>query len=310
LLLSSREIQHLLVLLEAKGLVTHSPERLRRYIPAVPDIVLNALLLQRQEELQRAEGAIRELQEESIAQQQGKQEQMIELLPNSEAVYQTYEKMLRVAQQEVLHMVRLPMLITRLDVSPEPSRVPQREAQNRGVHFRGLVDMEYLSYPGTLKVTREDMKAGEEIRVIPYLPLKMVLIDRRLALIPLNLQKIDSLSLLIRSSTLLNTFHDLFEILWKQAVPISFTSAGTLEHSDSNPRLSEEEKDLISLLAAGLNDKNIAHELGISTRTLQRNITKLVQALNVRTRFQLGWLSALLLSATGSIMGVQGSSGK
>jgi DNA-binding NarL/FixJ family response regulator len=49
---------------------------------------------------------------------------------------------------------------------------------------------------------------------------------------------------------------------------------------------------LVSLLAAGMNDKSIAQELGISARTLERRILDLFRSLDSKTRFQAGWQSA------------------
>jgi DNA-binding NarL/FixJ family response regulator len=48
-------------------------------------------------------------------------------------------------------------------------------------------------------------------------------------------------------------------------------------------------------MAAGLNDKAIAHELGISMRTLNRRISELMTQLNARSRFQIGWIASRLL---------------
>jgi DNA-binding NarL/FixJ family response regulator len=45
-------------------------------------------------------------------------------------------------------------------------------------------------------------------------------------------------------------------------------------------------------MAAGLNDKKIAHELGISGSTLKRRVSETMKAFNARTRFQLGRLTA------------------
>jgi DNA-binding NarL/FixJ family response regulator len=47
------------------------------------------------------------------------------------------------------------------------------------------------------------------------------------------------------------------------------------------------------LLAAGLNDKGIAHEVGISVTTLNRRVAELMKSFGTRTRFQLGWRAAL-----------------
>jgi DNA-binding NarL/FixJ family response regulator len=57
-------------------------------------------------------------------------------------------------------------------------------------------------------------------------------------------------------------------------------------------RLPPEADQLLPLLAAGLNDKAIAHELGISASTLTRRITDLMDRLDAQTRFQLGWMAA------------------
>jgi DNA-binding NarL/FixJ family response regulator len=58
-------------------------------------------------------------------------------------------------------------------------------------------------------------------------------------------------------------------------------------------RLSDAANDVIPLLAAGLNDKAIAHEAGMSATTLNRRIAELMKSFGTRTRFQLGWRAAL-----------------
>ncbi len=310
LLLSPRKAQQLLAVLEAKGLATHSPERPRRYIPASPDIALKALSFRHQEGLQRVDSVIQELQEQAVTQRQGEQEQMIELITSREAARQAFEQVPRMAQQEIIVMVRPPILISRLNVPASQGHPAQREAQTRGVRFRNIVDTEFLTWSGALQYIREDMKAGEEVKVFPDLPFKLILADHSLALIPLNLQQSDSPLLLVRSPALLDALRALFEMIWEKASPISFTRKGVLERGDPDSQVTEETADLISMMAAGLNDKNIAHEFGISRRTHQRHVTELMQILGTRTRFQAGWVAALRLSAAGAIPGVRGSSRK
>jgi len=58
--------------------------------------------------------------------------------------------------------------------------------------------------------------------------------------------------------------------------------------------LSEAAEQLIPLLAAGLNDKTIAHEAGMSRATLNRRIAELMKCFGTRTRFQLGLRAAAL----------------
>ncbi|HET7306993.1 MAG TPA: helix-turn-helix domain-containing protein [Gammaproteobacteria bacterium] len=296
--ITSRKSRQLLDVIEAKGLATHSPERPRRYLPSAPDIALGALFHQQQKALLGTQHTIQQLQEQANSAQRGdEQEQMVELITSSDAERQIIEQMERTVEHEFITLMRTPMRITQYDVSAEEyNKRTQRDAQARGVRYRSVVDSELLGLSGYLGGVRSDMEAGEEVRVIANLPLKLILADRRLALIPLNLRRLDSPALLVRSSTLLDALYELFEMFWERAAPISFARAGELQIDRPESELSEEIRGLISLLAAGLNDKTIAYDLDISKRTFERRIAELMGILNARTRFQTGWLAALRLA--------------
>lgn len=293
--LSPRKAQQLLDAIEAKGLVTYSPQRPRRYVPVSPTIAMEALVLKRMEDLQRARGVIQELQEQA-AQHQGEQEQLVELITSRETERQAFEHLHGTAQQEVVTLIRLPILISRLDVPAEQAQRTHREAQVRGVRYRNIVDSAFLATPGMAERILGDVKAGEDIRVVPNLPFKMALADRRVAFIPMNLEQPDSPSLLVRSSALVDALYALFENLWERAVPIAFSRGGKLDMGDPGSELREQAQALVSLMAAGLPDKVIAQELGISASTLNRRIVEVMALLDADTRFQFGWLAALRLS--------------
>jgi DNA-binding NarL/FixJ family response regulator len=89
----------------------------------------------------------------------------------------------------------------------------------------------------------------------------------------------------------------MFEILWERAAPMAVASTGSWQMDRPGTRLPPEADQLLPLLAAGLNDKAIAHELGISASTLARRITDLMDRLDAQTRFQLGWMAARYGSA-------------
>ncbi|HEX5314605.1 MAG TPA: helix-turn-helix domain-containing protein [Gammaproteobacteria bacterium] len=294
LMLAPGRIQRLLEALEAKGLATHTPERPRRYLPASPDIAMEALVLRRQEDLQRARGVIRELQEQSAATRRGgEQEQMVELVTSEEAERHIVEQMSRSARNEMVALVRPPMLISRLDVEPDQDSYTQREAERRGVRSRSIVDSAFLALPGAVARVQSDMRAGEDVRVISWLPFKMVATDRRLALIPLDLEQSASPVLLVRSPALLEALYVLFEILWERSSPIALADRASAQTDAMTPPLPPGAQELLSLMAAGLNDKKIASELRISASTLNRRIGEIMKLLDARSRFQTGWLAAL-----------------
>jgi len=297
--LTTSKSQRLMDALEDKGLATHTPQRPRRYIPSSPDVALEALIAQHQKGLQDARAAVRELQSVAVSDQGDAPQHMVELIMSREAERQILEHMEITAEEEFLALMRLPMRVTEYEVTEDEFNRAQREAQTRGVRYRSVVDSGLMELPGYPEGIRADMEAGEEVRLVPNLPLKLVMADRRLALIPLNLQQLDSPSLLVRSSALLEALYELFEMFWERAAPISFTQSdeGKINRIESD--LGGETKELISLLAAGLNDKTIAYDLNISKRTLERRLAELMHTLKARTRFQVGWFAALRLPSAG-----------
>src|SRR5699024_7415242 len=107
------------------------------------------------------------------------------------------------------------------------------------------------------------------------LKFKMLMVDRRMALVPLDSGDVDSPALLVRSSALLDALHEFFEVLWANAAPMTVGKNGKLGESLSEDQPYEWAEDLLTLLAAGMNDKTIMSELDISASTLSRRIMKL-----------------------------------
>lgn len=292
---SHRTAQRVLKEIEDKGLATRSPERPRRYNPAPPDMAVEALILRRQEQLQRARAEIQELQEHArFGHPDGTGEHMVELVTSREAEQQIFEYLNRTAQREVNTLVRPPVRVSQLDVPRERDQRTQRSAQARGVRFRTVVDADFLAAPGTVRAVQADVAAGEEVRVVPSVPLKMVLADRAMAMLPLDLQRSDGPVLLVRSSALLDALSALFETLWQRASPMwSATSERRPAARSSGSGVPAGTESLVQLMAAGMNDRAMAQALGVSLRTLERRIAELMEAFDARTRFQVGWLAAL-----------------
>jgi sugar-specific transcriptional regulator TrmB len=287
--LPARKAQRLLDSLEAKGLATCSPERPRRYLPISPEFAVEALIRQRQEELERVRAAIPDLQEQAARNAASPAEQMVELITSSQAVNQIFSRLQQSIQAEVICMQRAPVLFSSFDETDDA----QKKALAKGVNVRSIADAEFLALPGAMNRVRHDMAAGEQVRVFPVLPFKMVVVDQRIGLIPLSLHEPDGPSLLVRSSALLDALCALFETLWERATPITFSVAGALKDGEAAARVPQAAARLIPLLAAGFNDKAIAHELDISPATLNRRMAELMRSLDTRTRFQAGWLAAL-----------------
>jgi DNA-binding CsgD family transcriptional regulator len=139
---------------------------------------------------------------------------------------------------------------------------------------------------------RPCVSAGEQARVLPAVPVKMTIIDRRLALVslPASEAAVNNAVLVVHPSSLLLALEGLFELAWRASFPMHVTE------SAPSP-LRPAERRLLALLGAGLADENIAELLGVSRRTLTRRLEHLMSMAGTTNRFQLalhasrnGWL--------------------
>jgi hypothetical protein len=182
----------------------------------------------------------------------------------------------------MLSLTRRPMLISNID---EPDHL-LFQCLERGIRCRALIDGDLLNMPGWLEHMRDNAAHGEECRIASSLPFKLIVQDRRIAIIPLDLARPDGPVLLVRPSSLLDALCEVFELLWRNATPFP--------HGDSANAAAgrRDSASLLSLLTSGLNDKAIEFQLDMSHRTLARRISELMKELGATTRCQLGWLAA------------------
>ncbi len=163
----------------------------------------------------------------------------------------------------------------------------------RGVTQRVIYSRASLEHPGHLAdVIEPCVKAGEQARVLPSVPVKLVIIDEAYALVSLSIKEADvhNTMLVVQPCGLLSALIALFEQSWHNALPFHgrTTRPGGLAPAD---------RRLLWLLASGATDEVIARELGISRRTLFRRLQILMAQLGAANRFQMalqaqrhGWL--------------------
>jgi hypothetical protein len=208
---------------------------------------------------------------------------LVEVITNRPALGQILEQLQGTVQREVFAFQRAPTLY------PDGHQKTVKEH----IRIRSISDSTYLDMPGSLDSLRQVVSLGEEARYSHTLPMKMIVWDRRIAIVPLSVDNQQGPALLVRGSSLLDALCALFDLTWERSTPLAFGLSGALEEHSSKARLSKAAEQAITLLAAGQNDKLIAHETGISQATLNRRINELMQHFNARTRFQLGWRAAL-----------------
>jgi len=151
-----------------------------------------------------------------------------------------------------------------------------------GIEVRALVLHRHARDPLMAGYLRELSLAGAQVRVATHLPQRMLVVDRDLALVPVDPEDSARGALAVHGTELVPTLRALYEHCWTLATPFLEDEAA----DPGAPEASPVEDVLIRLLAEGVKDDAIARRLGVSSRTLSRMISALLERLGVQTRFQ------------------------
>lgn len=263
--------------LERCGLVSRRPGVPARFIPAPPDVAVGSLIARRQDELERAR-----LEAESLLADfhQGTRyehsSQVVELISGQAAISQRAAQLMSGAEHEVVLFDKPPYV----GAQDNPDEM---DALARGVRWRAIYSTESLTEPGQLARMTAFRDAGEQARLSPVVPTKLVIVDRRLALMPLGVDGSDAAqtAVLVHPSSLLSLLVTHFDGMWERS--ISFD-----QHLNGGQPPAKSEQRVLQLLSAGLKDEAIARQLGVSGRTLRRRIAQVQEQLGATSRFQAG----------------------
>ncbi|HYJ66728.1 MAG TPA: helix-turn-helix domain-containing protein [Nocardioidaceae bacterium] len=261
--------------LEHLGFVSPVDGRPKRFMPAMPDVAVESLVNARQQELLRVRAAVIELTAEYRAGRQDDPGELVEILTGEVAVARRFNEVQSSCTSEL-------MLFDRPPYAAPPDNPRQRTVLKRGVRWRTIYSPESLEATGRRSHVYELIAAGEEARLLRGLPMKLAIVDRRVALLPLTLENGLQQSAVIHRSTLLDAMVTLFEVFWERALPIKGD-----RRSPGGP-LTDTDRRLLSLMVTEAKDAAIARDLGIGVRTLRRRMQRLLQLLDADTRFQAG----------------------
>ncbi|MEV6239220.1 helix-turn-helix domain-containing protein [Lentzea sp. NPDC051838] len=271
------------------GLVTKLRTRPVLFVPAPPEVAVDAIVARRTHDLDDLLAASRELTHRLDKTFPAARTGMVEVVDGYDATSQRVAQSQLGAQEEVLLVDAPPYL----DRTPMQNR-QELKSLERGVSYRCVYDRSSLELPGHYEAMMECVRAGEQARTLTSVSMKMLIVDRKVAFVPMAFgDRETSSAFVVRASPLLDALLVCFESLWSRAVPLGadpVPGAGELSHRDQR---------LLALMASGMKDRAIARTLGITERTLSRHVHELMTALEADTRFQAGmqafhrgWLSA------------------
>ncbi|GII32893.1 helix-turn-helix transcriptional regulator [Planotetraspora mira] len=295
--------------LEDRGLVCRVPGQPVHYAALPPDSAIEVLLLARERDVKRVRALAHHLGERHRARAGRDAAELIEVVSGPDGVARCGQQLLRRAKTAI-RGIDAPPYARAIDgeMISSSANVLEDGVRRRFIHERDTFRM-----AGQTQKIEQSVASGEEVRILANVPMKMILSDEDLGLIPLRAtpRVLDS-CILVHPCSLLDALSTLFEMLWRQALPFVAGQAAVDEAAtpaaplpgitgltgvvrkpgEGETPLTEEERRIVSLLALGLPDEAIARQLDMGHRTVQRRIHALMVRLGATSRFQAGVLAA------------------
>lgn len=155
-------------------------------------------------------------------------------------------------------------------------------ALERGVHMRTLYQHSARRSRITHRYVAAVSERGAEVRTLDEFFDRIILVDRRIAVIPGHEGL--HVALAVREPSVVAYLVDLFERTWEHARPFSHTGSTVTRDIGAEQRAMT-----IRMLIAGHADPLGAKRLGVSPRTYAGYVADLKAEFDAQTRFQLGY---------------------
>ncbi|WP_229853058.1 helix-turn-helix transcriptional regulator [Streptomyces albospinus] len=242
-----------------------------------------AALARRQKELDDARESIALLASEYGTSRRDFLPELAERLDGLDMVRERLAELAENAKDECLSfMLGGPQKPDDMDASEPLDQV----ALERGVSLRSVYQDSLRNDAATTRYVQWLSALGGVNRTVPSLPMRLVIVDRKVALIPLVPRDATQGALVLHSEGAVMAMVALFEEVWRHATPW-----GTPVRKDQRG-LSTQERELLRLLGEGNTDEMAARQLGVSLRTVRRLAADLMTRLQARSRFEAGVLAA------------------
>jgi DNA-binding CsgD family transcriptional regulator/sugar-specific transcriptional regulator TrmB len=173
------------------------------------------------------------------------------------------------------------------EIVAPPEESPDIPLIERGIKLRTIYLQSMTVSKAGLEFAAFIHKLGGEVRATPTLPMRLLIVDQEIAIMPLNPEVQSAGAVIHRSPGVIAVAIALFDSYWSRA-----TELFAPEDRDNKTPLTPHEAEVLRLLAGGAKDEQVARLLGISLRTARRITANLSDRLDATSRFELGVAAA------------------
>jgi DNA-binding CsgD family transcriptional regulator/sugar-specific transcriptional regulator TrmB len=169
------------------------------------------------------------------------------------------------------------------EASLAASRPLDSDALSRSISVLTLYQDSVRNDPATYAYARWLTDMGGEVRTAPLLPPRMLVFDRRIALVPIDPDNTRAGAICTTEPGIVASLVSIYQQAWDIAVPL-----GAWSEQDSRTGLTPEEQEMLRMIAKGLTDEAAGRRLGLSPRTVRRKISGMMERLGASSRFEAG----------------------
>jgi DNA-binding NarL/FixJ family response regulator len=160
-------------------------------------------------------------------------------------------------------------------------------AVGRGVTLTSVWATEYVEAARSRAPGGKLPQLGS-IREAPFVPMLTLIVDGTTAMLPLDPDDLAGGALVIEAPGPRMLVQEMFRRVYRGALPVASPRAAT------DPADQRRQDAVLALLAKGTTDQAIAARLGVTVRTVRRDVADLYEIYGVSSRFQLGAVTARL----------------
>ncbi|MGY4772632.1 helix-turn-helix transcriptional regulator [Kribbella sp. CWNU-51] len=175
-----------------------------------------------------------------------------------------------------------------IDDTIQPAeRSPDFDHLARGLKMKTVYLQSMTQSKQALEYAAKMHRLGGEVRATPTLPMRLLIFDQQIAIMPMDPENPTAGAVIHRSPAVVSLTLALFDAYWSRA-----TELFSPDDREDDAPLTPHEAEVLRLLAGGAKDEQVARLLGISLRTARRITANLSERLDAASRFELGVAAA------------------
>jgi len=264
-----------------------------------PEVVLDAAIRRQEAELAQRQEQLAS----SRVELQSLLTEYLEATSQPSVASEVVELMGREAIQRELEAwsqkVRFEMLALHPDTSYSAEMLEAAEAMDllaleRGVRMRSVYPEDCRSDPAVLAYHRTVAKHGAEVRYAKQVPARLLVFDRKVGIIPAYCADNRRAALRLEGEGVAAMLVLNFDLVWSAATPDDAEDSHLeIEAPGADHGPTDLDRILLQLLSMGIKDEAAARHLGVSVRTVRRQIADLMVRLHAGSRFEAGMQAAM-----------------